>query len=213
MKQLLQASIKVKILEIVFLFVVSPIVLFLSIPVLYKVTYVMLGVVYITLISIFIEKFFKNKIDKKAKQSIFKNIGTRFLIISITTTLVLYFQNKELLFNVIFSKPGLWLKFSGVYILFSVIPQEMIYRTFFVKRYKELVKNEWLFILINSILFSFAHIWFRSFTVLAFTFVGSLLFITTYLKAKSTWLIILEHSLYGVWLYTVGYGELFMFPV
>lgn len=213
MKQLFQASNKVKILEIVLLFVVSPIVLFLSIPVLYKVIYVLLGVVYIILISVFIEKFSKNKSDKKAKLNALKSIGIRFLLIAILTTLVLYFQNKEQLFNVVLNKPSLWLKFSGVYILFSVIPQELIYRTFFVKRYKELVKNEWLFILINSILFSFAHIWFQSWTVLSFTFVGSLLFITTYLKTKSTWLVLLEHSLYGVWLYTIGYGELFKFPV
>tara|TARA_X000000950_G_scaffold265908_1_gene340773 strand:+ start:453 stop:665 length:213 start_codon:yes stop_codon:yes gene_type:complete len=70
-----------------------------------------------------------------------------------------------------------------------------------------------MFVFINSVLFSFAHLWFQSFTVLAFTFVGSLLFTNTYLKTKYTWLIILEYSIYGVWLYTVGYGELFMFPV
>lgn len=159
------------------------------------------------------KKFSKVKIDKKRKENTLKEIGTRFLVIAILTTLVLYFQNKEQLFNVIVNKPDLWFKFSGIYILFSVIPQELIYRTFFVKRYQELIKKEWLFILINSTLFSFAHIWFQSWTVLAFTFVGSLLFIKTYLKIKSTWFIILEHSLYGVWLYTVGYGALFMFPV
>lgn len=113
----------------------------------------------------------------------------------------------------VLNKPFLWLKFSGIYILFSVIPQELFYRTFFVKRYKNLFKDKWVFILINSLLFSFGHIWFQSWIVLSFTFVGSLLFLTTYLQTKSTWLIIFEHALYGVWLYTVGYGALFMFPV
>ena len=213
MKQLFQTSNTIKFIEIVVLFIASPIILFLEIPIIYKVIFLFLGVVYIALISIFIEKFSKVNIDKKIKQSSLKNIIIRFVIIAVLTTLVLYFQNKAQLFNVVLNKPDLWLKFSGVYILFSVIPQELIYRTFFVKRYQKIIKSEVLFLLINSILFSFAHIWFQSWTVLAFTFVGSLLFINTYLKTKSTWLVFLEHSLYGVWLYTVGYGEVFMFPV
>ena len=172
-----------------------------------------MGVIYIILISIFIEKFSRVKIDKNQKLNFLKTISFRFLIIALLTTLVLYFQDKDVLFNVMLKKPGLWLKFSGIYILFSVIPQEFIYRTFFVKRYQTLIKSKTLFILINSVLFSFAHIWFQSWIVLLFTFIGSLLFTNTYLQTKSTLLIILEHSLYGVWLYTVGYGALFMFPV
>ncbi len=213
MKRLIQSSNTIKLIEIFFLFIVAPIVLLLPISIIIKVIYVVLGVVYITLISIFIEKFQKVKLDKELRIRAFKHIAFRFLIIVLATTLVLYYQNKEDLFNVIVNKPDLWLKFSGVYILFSVIPQELIYRTFFVKRYQSLFEKQWMFVFINSVLFSFAHIWFQSFTVLAFTFVGSLLFTNTYLKTKSTWLIILEHSIYGVWLYTVGYGELFMFPV
>jgi membrane protease YdiL (CAAX protease family) len=209
----LQLQKKYKLLEIVALFVVTPIILFLSIPLIFKLVYILLGVVYIVLICIFVEKFPKVKTDKKLIKTAFLEIGIRFLIIATLTTFVLYFQDEDSLFNVMLNKPDLWLKFSGIYILFSVIPQELIYRTFFVKRYQELIKNEWLFILINSLLFSFAHIWFQSWVVLTFTFIGSLLFTKTYLKTKSSWLVILEHSLYGVWLYTVGYGELFMFPV
>jgi len=213
MKALFQRNTNIKLVEIALLFIISPLVLHASFPTLFKVLYLLLGVIYIILISIFIEKFSRVKIDKRQKLNFLKNISFRFLIIAILTTLVLYFQDKDVLFKVMLKKPGLWLKFSGIYILFSVIPQEFIYRTFFVKRYQTLIKNKTLFILINSVLFSFAHIWFQSWIVLLFTFIGSLLFANTYLQTKSTFLIILEHSLYGVWLYTVGYGALFMFPV
>ena len=213
MKVLFQRNTNIKLVEIVLLFIISPLVLYASFPIFFKVLYLLLGVIYIILISIFIEKFSIVKIDKKQKLDFLKTISFRFLIIALLTTLVLYFQDKDVLFNVMLKKPGLWLKFSGIYILFSVIPQEFIYRTFFVKRYQKLIKNKTLFILINAVLFSFAHIWFQSWIVLLFTFIGSLLFTNTYLQTKSTLLIILEHSLYGVWLYTVGYGALFMFPV
>lgn len=142
MKRLLQSSNTIKLIEILFLFAASPIVLLLPISIFIKIIYVGLGVVYITLISIFIEKFQKVKLDKELRIRAFKHIAFRFLIIVLATTLVLYYQNKEDLFNVIVNKPDLWLKFSGVYILFSVIPQELIYRTFFVKRYQSLVEKQ-----------------------------------------------------------------------
>lgn len=213
MKQLFQSSNKIKSLEIVFLFIVSPLILWFSIPIIYKVVYLFLGVAYITIISIFIEKFQKLKLDKKFRNRVLKHIAFRFLIIALLTICILYIQDKEALFNVMLNKLSLWLKFSGIYILLSVIPQELVYRTFFVKRYQSLIKNDLIFLLINSLLFSFAHIWFQSWIVLSFTFIGSLLFTNNYLKIKSTWLVIFEHSLYGVWLYTVGYGALFLFPV
>jgi membrane protease YdiL (CAAX protease family) len=212
MKHFLATNKLLKYTEIVALFVVTPIVLFLSISIIAKITCVLLGVIYITLVSIFIEKFQKVKLAKTLKNKALKHIAFRFFIIAFLTIGILYIQNKEALFNVMLTKPTLWLKFSGIYILFSVIPQELIYRTFFVKRYQELIKNKVVFLLINAVLFSFAHIWFRSELVLLFTFVGSLLFTNTYLQTKSIRLVILEHSLYGVWLYTVGYGALFMFP-
>lgn len=213
MKPFLKNNKTLKIAEIIALFVGTPLILFLQISKTYKIIYLIIGVVYISLISIFIEKFKKKSNDKNLKQKTLKVVGVNLLIIIFLTTTVLYFQDKDALFNVILNKPKLWLKFSIIYILFSVIPQELIYRTFFLKRYHSIFKNEFLFIFINAILFSFAHIWFQSWIVLGFTFIGGILFIKTYLKTNSLWLVLLEHTVYGIWLYTVGYGKLFLFPV
>ncbi|PWG05913.1 CPBP family intramembrane glutamic endopeptidase [Polaribacter aquimarinus] len=213
MKPFLKNNKTLKIAEIIALFVGTPLILFLQISKTYKIIYLIIGVVYISLISIFIEKFKKKSNDKNLKQKTLKVVGVNLLIIIFLTTTVLYFQDKDALFNVILNKPKLWLKFSIIYILFSVIPQELIYRTFFLKRYHNIFKNEFLFIFINAILFSFAHIWFQSWIVLGFTFIGGILFIKTYLKTNSLWLVLLEHTVYGIWLYTVGYGKLFLFPV
>jgi membrane protease YdiL (CAAX protease family) len=200
-------------LEILLLFVFTPIVLNLSILLILKISYLVIGILYIFWVAIKNESFRRIKITSQTLKNTLLSLGFRFVIIALGTISFLYFDDKQQLFNVVLNKPILWLKFSGVYILFSVIPQELIYRTFFVKRYRSLLKNKTVFILLNSALFSFAHIWFQSWIVLFFTFIGSLFFINSYLKTKSIGLVILEHSLYGVWLYTVGYGELFMFPV
>lgn len=199
--------------EMLLLFAGVPVFFLLPVSVKIKAFFFFLAIIYIVIIAkkerkkIIFEGRTCNQID------VYKTILLRFLLIAIGTTAVLYFTNKADLFNVISTKPLLWLQFSGVYILASVIPQELLYRSFFVKRYKALFANDNYFILINALLFSFGHIWFQSITVLAFTFIGGLLFIKTYLQSKSIYAVLIEHALYGVWLYTVGYGELFLFPV
>jgi len=202
-----------KIIELFLLFVLTPLLLLLSSSIRIKITYLFLAIAYIFAVSIRKKSSSSQKKAGSNRVKILVQIGVRFIIIAIGTTLILFFQEREALFNVMLNKPFLWLKFNAVYVLVSVIPQEFIYRTFFTKRYQKLINNEFFFILLNAALFSLAHIWFRSWVVLGFTFVGGILFIKTYLKTKSVWLVIIEHSIYGVWLYTVGYGKIFMFPV
>jgi len=208
-----QLNSKEKFLELVLLFVATPILLLVPIPLYIKLSYLFIGTIYILWVSIKKEKFEKTKTTSKDLRKALKNIFFRFFCIVIFTTIFIYFQDRESLFAVMLNKTTLWLKFNLIYVLASVIPQELIYRSFFVKRYQNLFKNEYVFLLINASLFSFAHIWFQSWVVLLFTFIGGILFIKTYLQTKSLWLVLLEHSLYGIWLYTVGYGKLFMFPV
>jgi hypothetical protein len=200
------------VLEIVLLFVGIPLIFLFPIGAEAKVALFLLAIIYVIVIVVKErkKKVFKNKTCNQV--NVFKTIVLRFLVIAIGTITVLYFTNKGDLFNVISTKPLLWLQFSGVYILASVIPQELLYRSFFTKRYRVLFSNDNFFILINALLFSFGHIWFQSITVLAFTFIGGILFAKTYLQSKSIYTVLIEHALYGVWLYTVGYGELFMFP-
>jgi membrane protease YdiL (CAAX protease family) len=100
-----------------------------------------------------------------------------------------------------------------VYIGLSVIPQEFLYRTLFFRRYKQLFSNKWVFFAVNCVLFSFAHIWLQSYVVLLFTFVGGIFYFLTYNHTRSLLFVCIEHAAYGLWLFTVGFGELFNFPV
>lgn len=201
------------IVEMLLLFAGIPLVFLVPIAMEIKLTLFLVALIYVVLIAV-IERKKKVFQTRNCNQIVvFQKILLRLLIIVVGTITVLYFTNKEDLFNVISTKPMLWLTFSGVYLLGSVIPQELLYRTFFVKRYQTIFSNEITLIIANALLFSFGHIWFQSFIVLAFTFIGGILFIKTYLHSKSIIIVMIEHALYGIWLYTVGYGELFMFPV
>ncbi len=202
-----------KLIEILFLFIGTPIILWLDIPSWTKNTYFFVCVGYVTWLIVRKEKLHivEKKLVHPAKTLL--AFGIKFGAIALGSFLFLYFYDPDSLFNVISKKPMLWLSFSAIYVVLSVIPQEIIYRYFFLKRYRTLFKNKLVMVLVNASLFSLAHIWFNSWIVLAFTFVGGILFFHTYRKTHSLWLVILEHSLYGIWLYTVGYGELFKMAV
>lgn len=67
-------------------------------------------------------------------------------------------------------------------------------------------------VIINAIIFSLAHLFFKNGLVLLVTFIGGVIFSLTYLKFKSTALVTIEHALYGNWLFTVGMGQMLDFP-
>lgn len=202
-----------KLIEILFLFIGTPIILWLEIPSWTKNTYFFTCVGYVIWLMIKKEKlnFGEKKLVTPTKTLL--AFAIKLGAIALGSFLFLFFYDSDSLFNVISTKPMLWLGYSLIYVLLSVLPQEIIYRYFFLKRYRTLFKNKLVMVLVNASLFSLAHIWFNSWIVLAFTFVGGILFFYTYRKTHSLWLVILEHSLYGIWLYTVGYRELFKMAV
>lgn len=110
------------------------------------------------------------------------------------------------------NNPKLFVVILGVYTFLSVWPQEIIYRTFFYKRYQDLCSSKIVFMVLNAVIFSLAHVFLKNILVLILTFIGGLLFIYTYTKTKSTTLVSIEHALYGNWLFTVGMGQMLAFP-
>ncbi len=76
-----------------------------------------------------------------------------------------------------------------------------------------LFNSNMLFLFVNAIVFSLAHLFFKNTLVVILTFLGSLLFAFTFNKTKSTLLVSIEHAIYGSWLFTVGMGSMLGFPV
>ena len=106
--------------------------------------------------------------------------------------------------------PGLWLAVMLLYPLLSVIPQELVYRTFFFHRYGPLFGDaRWLAIAVNAALFGFAHVIFGSVVSIALTALLGGLVAWRYDETRSFWAVWLEHSLYGCLVFTVGLGHYF----
>jgi membrane protease YdiL (CAAX protease family) len=106
-------------------------------------------------------------------------------------------------------EPLLWLRIVLIYPFFSVIPQELVYRVYFYHRFQGLFANRNLLILLNSVLFSFMHILYENWVAIVFTFVASILFSLTYLRHRSFTIVALEHSIYGLLIFTIGPGSFF----
>jgi len=201
-----------KLSEFFVIFILIPVVFTFQFNAWIKLSIGLIGFAYIVVLLLRVEKLLF-KIASNLKWKIFfKDTFLKLLLIAFITFLFVFFTDKDAFFNVMLHKPKLWVIILFVYSFFSVYPQELIYRTFFFQRYKELISNETLFLFINAIVFSLGHIFFRNTLVLILTFLGGLLFAFTYSKTKSTLLVSIEHAIYGSWLFTVGMGDMLGFP-
>ena len=205
-------STRYKLTELFVIFLIIPISFIFNYALLLKLIIGVLGFIYSLYVLLKVERI-KLSIQKNINwEKFWKTTLIKLFIIGLITTGFVWFTDRESLFNVVLNKPLVWILILFFYSVFSVYPQELLYRTFFFQRYKNLFKNETLFILVNAILFSVAHLLFKNELVLFLTFIGGILFAITYKKTKSTLLVSIEHAIYGCWLFTVGMGSMLGFP-
>lgn len=205
-------SISYKSVELFILFILVPISFTFNYSTWIKLGIGAYGFLYILYVLLKIEKE-KIKISQNINwKSFWKETITKLILISVLTFMFVWITNKEALFNVLLNKLKLWVFILFVYSVFSVYPQELIYRTFFFKRYKSMFYSKRLLVFMNAIVFSLGHIFFKNTLVLLLTFFGGLLFALTYYKTNSTLLVSIEHAIYGCWLFTIGMGSMLGFP-
>jgi len=148
-------------LELILLFVLLPISFLLPYPAPIKAGFTIIGFIYI-LVRLKRSNLLKLRFpDTSYFKPFWKETLIKLLIIVIVTSLYVFWVAPDKLFFVLIKRPDLWAIILLVYSFLSVWPQEIIYRTFFYDRYEHLIKNKWLFIFINAVLFSLAHIFLR----------------------------------------------------
>lgn len=107
------------------------------------------------------------------------------------------------------TKPLYWVVLLIAYPLLSVYPQELLYRAFFVRRYRHLFPRRELLLIASALVFAWMHLIFRNPFAVVLTLVGGLFFTHTYTRTRSLRLVCLEHALYGNLIFTIGLGEFF----
>lgn len=114
------------------------------------------------------------------------------------------------LFDFVRSRPRLWLLIMVLYPLFSVYPQELVYRAFFFHRYAPLFPSAFACIAASSVVFALGHLMFpQPWVAMGMTLIGGVLFGYHYALSGSLLLASIEHALFGQALFTLGLGRFF----
>lgn len=106
-------------------------------------------------------------------------------------------------------KPDLLALIWVFYPWFSALPQELIFRPLFFRRYGGLMPSRRVAILLNGALFSFAHLMYWNLPALVLTFAGGVAFAWAYEKQRNFPAAVLMHALAGGILFTLGLGVWF----
>lgn len=195
------------------MFIVLPITLTLDFLVIFKVVLVLIGIGYAIWVSRTLKLIpIKSLIEINFKDN-WKRLLLTFIIVALSSTVLLYYLQPENLFIVVRKNPLLWFVILFIYAFLSVYPQELMYRSFFFKRYHNIFSKPYYLIWVNILVFPIAHLFFDNLLVLLVTFIGGILFTVTYYRTKSVLFTSIEHAFYGNWLFTIGMGEMLAFPM
>ena len=144
----------------------------------------------------------------------------RFLVLAAVLGVALWFllgrelwglRFPDLMFPLPRHKPGLWAIIVVGYPLLSVLPQNVVWRVFLMHRYRGLFGGGVLMVAASALTFGAAHAVMLNWFAVVTTLVGGVFFAQTYRRSGSMLLASIEHALYGLWMFTVGYGLLFLY--
>ena len=135
-----------------------------------------------------------------------------FFLVSLIFIVSGFFYTIILDSNLLFKLPKnyffIWIAVILFYPILSVIPQEIIFRVLFFERYSCLFKNQFLYLILNSIIFAYIHLVFQNFHAFFITLITSPIFAYAYLN-KSFKTCFLTHTVGGQLVFTYGLGEYF----
>ena len=138
-----------------------------------------------------------------------RRILARGVAVGALLTAALLVHNREMLFVFPAEFPIPWLAVMFLYPVLSVYAQGILYRVLFEHRYAAALHGPRVSLVLGALAFSAGHLPFRNPWALAFTFVGGLLFLSTFRRTRSHLLACLEHGLYGDLVFTIGWGVYF----
>jgi CAAX prenyl protease-like protein len=126
--------------------------------------------------------------------------------VSLAATAAVAILDHDHLFDLPRRHTLLWIAIIIGYPLLSVYPQELLYRAYLLHRYGHaLGGGRWA----SALAFSFAHLLFGNILAVAATLAGGWLFARRYQRTGSLLVVSVEHTLYGITLFTIGLGRFF----
>ncbi|MBI9032167.1 CPBP family intramembrane metalloprotease [bacterium] len=198
-----------KIIELIFLFIALPVLMKFNIIPLPRLLSLMIVFGFVLFISIRLKYLDRNWYKLPTLDSKYwLKMGLTYLASFLFFIAYIYFFLGEKPFILLRERPHLMIIISIFYPLFSAFPQEVIYRSFFFERYKNIFTTKYLLIS-NMLAFSFLHIIYNNLPALILTLISSLVFTLNYQKKRSLMLVTIEHSILGLIVFITGMGRYF----
>lgn len=133
----------------------------------------------------------------------------RWGLASIAMSVFCYFYAPQRFFILPQESPAFTLVLLFLYPIMSALPQELVFCSFFFRRYKQFFGEGRGIIWASAIIFAFAHVLYINPIAPTLSLLGGLIFAQTYAKTRSLALVSIEHALYGNALFVIGLGWYF----
>ena len=104
--------------------------------------------------------------------------------------------------------PGLWVAIMLLYPFLSALPQELVFRVLFFRRYGGLFDGRRVAVAVNAAGFGLAHLMFWNWVAAALTVAGGVIFARAYLRRGFVQAVLL-HAIAGGIIFTSGLGSFF----
>jgi hypothetical protein len=124
--------------------------------------------------------------------------------------LITLYLAPERLFSFPVQHPFFWLLVMVLYPILSVVPQEVVFRCFFFRRYQPLFGKSWMLIAASAFVFGFAHVVFHNAVSPSLSALGGIFFASSYSQHRALKWAALEHAAYGCLVFTAGIGFYFL---
>ncbi len=138
-------------------------------------------------------------------------IAITFAATGVTATVIMLTTAPEQIFGIIKRNPLLLLIIATFYPILSALPQEIVFRPLFFRRYEMILAplGQKAAIALNAAVFSLGHLMYWSPIVMIMTFFGGLIFAWAYVEKQSFPLAVILHSVAGIVLFALGMGVYF----
>lgn len=153
--------------------------------------------------------FGRGLLTKKSAPDVSKSILIRTPIVIAALVVLVWMLHPDRMFAFPAERPVMWVVVMVLYPILSALPQEFIYRTYFFHRYEDLMSLKYAPVISSAVAFSFMHIIYDNWWAVGISFIGGLLFGTTYARTKSLFWVTVEHAIYGCLVFTLGMGSYF----
>jgi membrane protease YdiL (CAAX protease family) len=142
-------------------------------------------------------------------RSSLKSIALRALLVGgVITALVLLLRPIAFL-SLPTQAPHLWLALLVLYPIMSAWPQEVVFRLFFFHRYTPLFGTGTWLVGANAVAFAFLHLIYPNVLAALCSLPGGLLLALTYRRTRTLGPVWIEHTIYGLLIFTLGLGGYF----